>query len=120
MDLGRVEAASWMVERRQEEDGSLYTVIVWWVRVVFEGLRVQFDHVHTDEGLLAHGDVVPASVAGLAARVERAVEDGDVDLEHFRSSKHWSEGRFETREESLAPFGSDWQLEQEDRQQAGW
>ncbi len=119
MDLGRVDTASWMVERRNQEDGFLYTVIVWWVRVVFEGLGVQFNHFHTDEGLLQHGDVVPVSVVCLAASVERAVEEGDVDLAHFRASGHWREERYETLQERLAPFGSEWQIEQEERQAAG-
>lgn len=97
--------------RRCVEDGFLYTWFVWWVAVVDLASRTMWHHDHAVRVPAYGGDVTPEELVRLVARVEAAVADG-MDGNHFEDSPHWNEEPYETLEERLAPFGTEWQLEQ--------
>jgi hypothetical protein len=96
------------------EDGFFYSWFVWWVAVVDLASRTVWHHAHAARVPASGGDVTPEEIVRLVSRVEAAVADG-MGADHFETSPHWSGEPYETLEERYAPFGTEWQLEQKER-----
>jgi len=98
------------------EDGEWVYFLVWWVSVVSVATRTVWNHNHYER---SNHDACPERMVRLAARVRAAVASG-LGEAHFEGSDHWYGEPHETLEERLAPYGTEWQLEQKERQEAAW
>jgi len=95
-----------------DEDGEIVYFFVWWVSVISVATRDEWHHAYT---FRSYQDVEPDEFNDLYARVVAAVDKG-MGADHFNTSPHWSWSRHETLEERWTPYGSEWQLEQKERQ----
>ena len=113
MDVG---CRSEIKRERHWEDGSWIYFFVWWVVVVDVAARDEWHHNHVAR---TASDECPEALVKLVGQVETAVASG-LGAEHFNGSEHWHWDRHETLEEKFAPFGTEWQLEQKERQEGYW
>lgn len=104
-----------IVEERNVEDGLIYSFFVYWVTVVCEAARAQWHHDHAVVIPAYVGDRTPYELQTLMARVEDALWEGR-DSDYFDSSPHWYAEDWESLEERHELFGTEWQLEQRERE----
>lgn len=112
-----VGVTNWMCERIHPEDGEPIYYLVWWVAIISESLGVKWSHYHRVETSPYQQDA-PEELQRLADRIETAIANG-LTPAHFDSSVHWDRGVYETLQQRLGPFGSEWQWEQKERELTG-
>ncbi len=103
------------VKREQHwEDASWIYFFVWWVMVVDVEGRNEWHHSHL---VRTEKDECPEALVNLVSRVENAVASG-LGEAHFNGSRFWAWDRHETLQEKFEPFGTEWRLEQRERDEA--